>query len=122
MTESKELVSSECKQLDITEVNGKTTIVFRKAILKGKVSSSDVLNTILIAAKLQAELYIKKLGKGSSLEVSEIKALKDLAEITKLEVSEQIIEKKTDFVDIESVKSNLHALLAEKLNKSSASG
>ena len=38
--------------------DGKTQIVFRKAILKGKVTSADVLNTILIAARLQTERYI----------------------------------------------------------------
>lgn len=116
--EDKELISSECKQLDITENNGKTTIVFRKAILKGKVTSSEVLNTILIAAKLQAEMYIKKLSKGTELSTFEIKALKELGDITKLEVLTENEPKRHEFVDIDAVKSNLHALLAEKLNKS----
>jgi len=113
--ETKELTSQEGKQLEITEVNGKTTIVFRKAILKGKVSSSEVLNTILIAAKMQAEYYIKKLATGSPLEISEVKALKELGDITKLETIYQDTPRKTEVVNIDTIKSNLYSVLAEKL-------
>lgn len=113
-----ELTKVEGKQLEITESNGKTTIVFKKAILKGKVSSADVLNTILIAAKLQAEHYIKKLSHGAPLDLPEVKALKDLAEITKLEVA--TIDRPptlSDTVTIDSVKSTLYTALTEKLSK-----
>jgi hypothetical protein len=94
--------------------------VFRKAVLKGKVSSAEVLNTILIAAKLQAEYYIKKLSAGSPLEIAEVKALKDLGDITKLEL--QTVEESTskkDSVLTDVVKSNLYEALSEKLTNKS---
>lgn len=113
---TKDVTSHQGKQLEITDVNGKTTIVFRKAILKGKVSSSEVLNTILIAAKLQAEFYIKKLSQGNGLDTAEIKALRDLGEITKLEVQE-VEELKTQTpILTEVLKSSLYDQLADKLS------
>jgi len=113
MTE--ELTSQKGQQLEITEVNGKTTIVFRKAVLKGKVNQNEVLNTILIAAKLQAEYYIKKLSQGAGLDTTEIKALRDLAEITKLESKQEDIPKRLETVTIDEIKSNLYTRLAEKM-------
>lgn len=114
-SDTKLVTSQVGQQVEIKEVEGRTQITFRKAILKGKVTSAEVLNTILIAAKLQAELYIKKLGTGTPLEVQEVKALKELSEITKLEAPEQKSQKPQDFIDIDSVKANLHSLLSEKL-------
>lgn len=113
---SDEIIKKDAQQLEIIEHTGKTTIVFRKAILKGKVTSSEVLNTILIAARMQAEMYIKKLSHGQLLEVSEVKALKELGEITKLEVSEVPQEKHSDNVSVDIVKSTLYAALADKLD------
>lgn len=108
---------TEEKQLEVTETNGRTTIVFRKAKLRGKATQTEVLDTILIAAKMQAEYYIKKLSLGAPLDNSEVKALKELAEITKLEVvvKEHIVEQNQPSA-IESVKSSLYAALAEKLS------
>ena len=114
---STELESTEkTENVEISQVNGRTQIVFRKAILKGKVSSSDVLNTILIAARMQAEKYIEKLSRGAPLEVQEVKALKELAEITKLEVTqptkqEGVIDSQT----LDTVKSSLYQALTDKL-------
>lgn len=110
-----DVTSHQGKQLEITEKDGKTTIVFRKAILKGKVSSADVLNTILIAAKLQAEYYIKKLSSGSPLDNSEVKALRDLGEITKLESNDSEEVKSQTPILTEVLKSSLYDQLAEKL-------
>lgn len=110
------LTKQEAKQLEITEKDGKTTIVFRKAVLKGKVSSAEVLNTILIAAKLQAEYYIKKLSNGSPLEIAEVKALKDLGDITKLEIQQVEPPRQQDSILTETVKASIYDVLTEKLS------
>lgn len=105
------------ENVEISQVNGRTQIVFKKAILKGKVSSSDVLNTILIAARMQAEKYIEKLSRGAPLEVAEVKALKELAEITKLEIAQPT--KPEGFIDsasLDTVKSTLYQALTDKLS------
>lgn len=108
------------KNIDIKEVNGKTTIIFRKAALKGRVTSGQVLNTILIAAQMQAEKYIEKLSRGAPLDTNEIKALKELADITKL----QLIDRQVDQLQLlpmseetEKTKQTLYSLLAERLDK-----
>lgn len=108
---------TEEKQLEVTETNGRTTIVFRKAKLRGKATQTEVLDTILIAAKMQAEYYIKKLSLGAPLDNSEVKALKELAEITKLEITPRNdIDSGTQPTSaMESVKHSLYAALAEKL-------
>lgn len=117
MTDESLVTKQEAKQLEITEQNGKTTIVFRKAILKGKVTSSEVLNTILIAAKLQAEYYIKKLSSGSPLEITEVKALKDLGDITKLEVQNlKEPDNSQSNALTDNVKASIYDVLAEKLS------
>lgn len=120
--ETKNFDSQSDQQLKITSDKGRTTIIFRKAILKGKTNQAEVLDTLLIAAKMQAEYYIKKLSLGAPLDPSEVKCLKELAEITKLEVTpkeEASILPKTSAVEVETVKSSLYAALAEKLDKSS---
>lgn len=100
-----------------TDETGRNKIVFKKAILKGKVSSSDVLNTILIAARMQAEKYIEKLSRGAPLEPAEIKALKELAEITKLEIpTVQKAEGVLNGEVLQSVKSSLYQALTDKLS------
>ena len=115
---SDELTKQEAKQLEITERDGKTTIVFRKAILKGKVSSAEVLNTILIAAKMQAELYIKQLSTGTPLNTYEIKALKDLSDITKLEVpATEETKKQPESIDAVVTSRTIYDALTEKLSK-----
>ncbi|MCW3101173.1 MAG: hypothetical protein JWL77_6791 [Chthonomonadaceae bacterium] len=105
--------------IDISTVNGRTQIVFKKAILKGKVSSGDVLNTILIAARMQAEKYIEKLSRGAPLEVQEVKALKELAEITKLEIAQPAKQEGViDSQALDTVKSTLYQALTDKLSSS----
>lgn len=110
--------TTNTNNVEITQVDGRTQIVFRKAILKGKVSSGDVLNTILIAARMQAEKYIEKLSRGAPLEVAEVKALKELAEITKLE-SPQVVKAEgvMNGEVLETVKSSLYKALTDKLEK-----
>ena len=115
-------ITETTKNLEITEVNGRTKIVFKKAILMGKVSSADVLNTILIAARLQAEKYIEKLGRGAPLDTTEVKALKELAEITKLEPSQSSKPEITiTSPEAEIVKSTLYQALTDRLSNSSKS-
>lgn len=102
-----------------TDESGRNKIVFRKAVLKGKVSSSDVLNTILIAARMQAEKYIEKLSRGAPLEPAEIKALKELAEITKLEIQmPQKTEGTLNGEVLQTVKTSLYQALTDKLSGS----
>jgi len=115
MSDNNELTKAEGQQLEITEINGRTQIVFRKAILKGKVTQSEVLNTLLIAAKMQGEYYIKKLSKGAPLDTSEVKALKELAEITKLQCDAPEVKKVEETVQMNDIKSVLYAALTEKL-------
>lgn len=117
MTEELDVRPTE--NVDITtRSDGRTQIVFRKAVLKGKVSSSDVLNTILIAARMQAEKYIEKLSRGAPLEVAEVKALKELAEITKLEIAVPAKpEGHLNTIDAETVKNTLYQALTDKLSK-----
>jgi|SRR6516164_6390204 hypothetical protein len=112
-----QLQGSNNNSLEIsTDVSGRTKIVFRKAVLKGKVSSGDVLNTILIAARMQAEKYIEKLSRGAPLEPAEIKALKELAEITKLEsIAPTKPEGTLNGEVLQSVKSSLYQALTDKL-------
>lgn len=113
---NEELEITDNKQVQISEVNGRTQIIFKKAQLKGKVTSSEVLQTLLVAAKLQGEYYIKKLSRGSPLDSSEVKSLKDLADITKLEVNEvQKEQKQSESITIDSIKATLYTALTEKL-------
>ncbi len=123
MNEVKELISQEGQQLEITEINGRTQIVFKKAILKGKVTQSEVLNTLLIVAKLQGEYYIKKLSKGSPLNHHEVKALKELAEIAKYDIKkEEVAPIPVKSEVLEGVKSSLYAALASKLEQLESKG
>lgn len=104
--------------VSITEVDGRRQIVFKKSILKGKVTSADVLNSVLMAARMQAEMYIEKISRGSMLDTAEVKALKELADITKLEVKPE--EKLGDNIpttdSLTSIKSTLYQALTEKLS------
>ena len=106
--------------VNIETREGKTTIVFRKAALKGKVSSGQVLSTILIAAQMQAEKYIEKLSRGAPLDVSEIKALKELAEITKMQVVTtdiQALPAAGNQPVLDEVKAGMYKLLSERLGQ-----
>jgi len=97
--------------------DGRNTIIFRKAALKGKVTSEDVMNTILIAARMQAEKYVEKLSRGAPLEVSEIKALKELAEIAKIDVPDKkVLQDTTPIENIDKVKQTLYQALTERLS------
>lgn len=114
-----DIIKQEDKQIEIKQIEGRTQIVFKKAILKGKVTTEDVLNSVLIAARMQAEKYIEKLSRGAPLDVQEVKALKELAEITKLEIrmpeSKQVQLNAT--IDIDQVKANLYTALTSKLQQ-----
>lgn len=92
--------------------DGRTQIVFRKSILKGKCSSADVLNVIFVAARMQAEKYVEKLSRGSPLDTSEVRALKELADITKLELIGPIQKQDTvDMAEVDEVKESLYKAL-----------
>jgi hypothetical protein len=73
-------------QLKINKVNGRTQIVYQKSLLKGKVTPQQLLDSVLIASRMQAEAYIAKLGRGATLDTTEVRALKELAEIAKIKV------------------------------------
>jgi len=102
--------------------DGRNQIVFRKSALKGKVTSEDVMNTILIAARLQAEKYVEKLSRGAPLEVSEIKALKELAEIAKIDVPDKKVSQEVvPTENIDRVKQTLYQALTERLTAAKTS-
>lgn len=112
------------KQLEVTtDESGKTKIVFRKALLKGKVEKSDVMNALLIAARMQVEKYIEKLSRGSPLDPAEIKAMKELAEIIKIDIPQSAVTNNTlilqgqDVKQIDEVKASLYEALSNKLSK-----
>lgn len=110
-------MSDDSIEISKTE-DGRNQIVFRKAALKGKVSKSDLMNTVLIAARMQAEKYIEKLSRGAPLEVAEIKALKELAEIAKIdfvEPSKQLQPYPSENID--TLKKTLYKALTDKLDK-----
>ena len=112
-------IQNQDHSLEITKRDdGRTQIVFRKAILKGRVTNIQVLNTILIAAQLQTELYIEKLSRGAPLDVSEIKALKELADITKLSCDNKLegqllLQQPSE--DADQAKTKLYNLLSDRL-------
>lgn len=111
--------SEENQQIQISKVGDRTKIVFKKAILQGKVKGADVLNTIMIAARMQSEKMIEKLQRGAPLDNDEIKSLKLLADIAKLDdhtpdsptthIQQQFIGMNSEDVK----KSALNALLAK---------
>ena len=104
------------EQIDVSVVNGRTQIVFKKALLKGKVSQSQVLDTLLMAAQLQAEYLVKKLSRGAPLDAAEVKMMKELSEITKLTVETPKTEKVEETTQIGEIKSALYLALTDKLN------
>lgn len=107
------------EQLQITQINDRTQIVFKKALFKGKVNQAQVLQTLLIAAQMQGEYYITKLSRGSPLDPAEVKCLKELAEITKLQVeTPQSDIKATETPQLGDIKASILMLLSEK-NKDS---
>ena len=112
------------KQLEVTtDEDGKTRIVFRKAALKGKVIKEDVMNALMIAARMQVEKYIEKLSRGAPLSVEEIRAMKDIGEIMKIDIpqSNQQVTNNTLVLSnqepkqLESVKASLYAALTNTL-------
>ncbi len=110
-------VNNEDKSLEITRLeDGRNQIVFRKAALKGKVSSADLLNVIMIAARLQVEKLIEKLTRGAPLEASEVKQLKELAEIAKIDTPTQSIIPQQSVENIDKIKQTLYQALTEKLS------
>jgi len=104
--------------LEITKLeDGRNQIVFRKAALKGKVTSADVMNVILIAARMQTEKLVEKLTRGATLDASEVKMLKELAEIAKIDVPiqpQQLQQLPNENVD--NIKAKLYQALTEKLS------
>ncbi len=106
--------------LEITKLeDGRSQIVFRKAHLKGKVTSADLMNVVLLAARMQVEKYIAKLSRGAPLEPAEIKALKELADIAKIDVPQ--VTNNTMVVqnaqDVDQLKTTLYHALSNKLSK-----
>jgi hypothetical protein len=111
------LTKKEPQQLDIEQIEGKTKIIFKKADLKGKVSQSDIMDMALVAAHMQIQKYIEKLSRGAPLEKEEVKALTELAALSKQQVV--VVEKESDFTtvgtaDVQQLKSNLYKALIDK--------
>lgn len=101
----------------IESVTEATRLRYQKRQLSQIVSSEDVLDAVLVAARLQAEKYIEKLSRGSELGPKEISALKCLAEIAKSESAPTrnlVIGDKLDTDNIKEIKKSLYATLAER--------
>lgn len=96
--------------------DGRNQITFRKAVLKGKVSQADLLNTILIAARMQSEKLIQKLQRGAILDVGEVKMLKELAEVAKTEIPTTLQTVVQHTPQLEQVKNTLYQALTGRLN------
>lgn len=98
-----------------TRPNGRNGIILRKAKLSGKITSKNLLDTIMIAAQAQVELYIEKLSRGAPLDVTEIKALKELAEISKIDLpNNQPLTLHTQTEGMDRLKQTLYQALTEK--------
>lgn len=122
MTE--EIAKNLTKQLNVTtDDEGKTRIIFRKAILKGKVVKEDVMNVLMIAARMQVEKYIEKLSRGASLDPSEVKAMKELSDIIKIDMPTPTVTHNNLTINqpnnLELVKASLYEALIAKSEKSS---
>ncbi len=66
--------------------DGRDQIIYRQTALKGRATPADLMRVILIAARMQAEKFVEKLSRGAPLDPSEIKALKELADIAKVDI------------------------------------
>lgn len=109
---SEELDRIKTKQLEVIQSeDGKTRITFKKAILKGKVDRTDVLNALMIAARMQVEKYIEKLSRGAPLEPAEVKCMKELSDIIKVELPE-VAQVTNNTLTIHSTADNLTAVKA----------
>lgn len=75
-------MTEQSKEVTILE-DGRKQLVLRKSVLKGKVKPNDVMDAVLMAARGQAEYLVEKLSRGSPLDASEVKMLKELSEIVK---------------------------------------
>lgn len=106
------------KRIEIKNIDGKKTILVQRSAIKGKVSSQDLLNTILIASKLQVEYLIEKLSRGAPLEAAEVKMLKELSEIAKIEpvipVQSTNKEEAVETEALTAIKSTLYQALIGK--------
>jgi len=107
----------EAIEISVRE-DGRSQIVYKKNTLKGTATPKEVMNMVLVAARLQAEEYVKKLSRQQSLTPFEIKALKELSDIAKNGIggddkaTTQVVEP----MALESVKANLYKALTEKIS------
>jgi hypothetical protein len=104
------------KAISIDKLNDRTVITYKKSKIVGLATPSDVMNSVLIAARMQAEKYIEKLAKGDTLTDKEVSALAQLASITKIQTTPEAIDKLTvtSATDVEILKSTFYAKLLEK--------
>jgi hypothetical protein len=111
-------LTESIKAVSIEKVNDRTVITYKKSKIVGLATPADVMNSILVAARMQAEKYIEKLAKGETLTEKEVTALSQLASITKTTVIIDTHQQQTPTVqnatDIEVLKSNIFARLADK--------
>ncbi len=116
-----DLETIKAKQLDVIQgEDGRTKIVFKKAVLKGKVDRADVLNALMIAARMQVEKYIEKLSRGAPLDKDEIKSMKELSDIIKVELPEvqqvtnNTLTIQSNSTSIDAVKASIYEAIAAK--------
>ena len=114
-------MTDDPKRIEIKNIDGKKTILVQRSAIKGKVSSADLLNTILVASKLQVEYLIEKLSRGAPLDPGEVKMLKELSEIAKIEPNVPLeTQPRQDAIETEAltqIKSTLYQALVEGRKK-----
>lgn len=100
-------------------MEGKTQIVYHKAQIKGKVSPQQLMDSILVASRMQTEMYINKMSRGSALTTDEVTALKDMANIAKIKIEETdmlVIDQPTEIEQ----RNTLRSAVFNMLNKQSS--
>lgn len=75
-------------QIKLSKVGSQHQINCEYAQFKTKVSSQQLLDSLLIASRMQTEMYIHKMSKGQALNTEEVSALKDLANIAKIKLDD----------------------------------
>jgi hypothetical protein len=92
------MIGAHVDQVEVRQrSDGRKEIVYHRALIKGRVTPSQVMDSVLVAARMQAEQYILKMARGAPLDTKEVGALKALAEIAKTEI---VTPESTTYIDV----------------------
>ena len=114
------ITKKEPQQLDIEQIDGKTRVVFKKAAIQGKVAQQDIMDMALVAAHMQLQKLVEKLGRGAPLDKDEVKMIAELSNLAKTQVV--VVEKESDYqqvgtASVQQLKSDLYKALVDKTKK-----